>query len=124
MGPDLELVEAIATRVAELVGAERSESARYIKADELADLLNVERDWVYAHAKELGGIRLGGPRGRLRFDRVFIEERFRPAPDEGRAGSRGSRKPLGRGSKSVSKQVKSPEMHTAEQARQRPPGRY
>jgi hypothetical protein len=28
----------------------------------------VERKWIYAHAARLGGVRLGGRRGRLRFD--------------------------------------------------------
>lgn len=62
-------VEAIARRVAELLeDAALPESVRLVDAAELARRLAVERDWVYAHARELGAIRLGGPRGRLRFD--------------------------------------------------------
>lgn len=62
-------VEAIAIRVAELI-LERSPepSARYIDAAELARALGVERNWVYAHARQLGAARLGHGRGRLRFD--------------------------------------------------------
>ncbi len=34
----------------------------------LGAILGVDRAWVYAHANELHAVRLGGPRGRLRFD--------------------------------------------------------
>jgi hypothetical protein len=64
-------VEAIARRVAELVGTARPPSppaVRYVDAAEVARALGVKRDWVYAHARELGAIRLGGTQGRLRFD--------------------------------------------------------
>jgi hypothetical protein len=39
-----------------------------VDPETLARLLGVDRKWVYAHAKRLGGVRLGGPKGRLRFD--------------------------------------------------------
>lgn len=55
-----------------------SESARRVDAAELARRRAVERDWVYAHARELGAIRLGGPRGRLRFD---LHDLLRLQPD-------------------------------------------
>jgi hypothetical protein len=61
-------VEAIARRVAELVGTAEPPAVRYVDAAELARVLGIERDWVYAHARELGAIRLGGTQGRLRFD--------------------------------------------------------
>jgi hypothetical protein len=68
-GLDKDDVEAIALRVAALLGAEaRATGARYVDATELARRLGVERHWVYEHARELGSIRLGGARGRLRFD--------------------------------------------------------
>lgn len=77
-------IEAIAQRVVELLPA-RAEAAnvRYVDATELARVLAVERDWVYAHARELGAVRLGGPRGRLRFDlrqiqRSLAERREQP----------------------------------------------
>jgi excisionase family DNA binding protein len=40
-----------------------------LTAEELAKVLGVTRSFVYEHAEELGGYRLGsGPRARLRFD--------------------------------------------------------
>lgn len=66
---DREDIEAIAARVASLVIAEiRPGSGRYVDATALAKHLGVDRDWVYAHASELGALRLGGTHGRLRFD--------------------------------------------------------
>jgi hypothetical protein len=41
---------------------------RLVDAAELASRLGVDRAWVYSHAKELHAVRLGGPRGRMRFD--------------------------------------------------------
>jgi excisionase family DNA binding protein len=41
----------------------------FLTAEELAKMLGVTRSFVYEHAEELGGYRLGGgPRARLRFD--------------------------------------------------------
>jgi hypothetical protein len=63
-----DLVEAVARRVVELLRGESS-APQFVTAAELARLLSLERGWVYAHANELGAIRLGaGPRSRLRFD--------------------------------------------------------
>lgn len=65
-----EFVEAVARRVVELLD-ERDERARFsglVDAQTLADLLDVDRGWVYRHAAELGAVRLGGQNGRLRFD--------------------------------------------------------
>lgn len=80
-------VEAIARRVVELL--ERRErlamEPRYVDAATLAHDLSVERDWVYAHAPELGAIRLGGPRGRLRFDRYLVAERLSDSEAQGSA---------------------------------------
>ena len=53
---------------AELVASARPKVG-LIDARELAEELGVARDWVYANAERLGGVRLGnGPRARLRFD--------------------------------------------------------
>jgi hypothetical protein len=98
-------VEAIARRVAELVAAARPPAppaVRYVDAAEVARALAVERDWVYAHARELGAIRLGGTQGRLRFDlreltRALADRRGAPpaaapaprSPPGRRARSRG-----------------------------------
>ena len=65
-------VEAIAARVAELLDARPADGLRYVDAAALARALGVDRDWVYAHAAQLGALRLGGPRGRLRFDLEHI----------------------------------------------------
>jgi hypothetical protein len=52
-------------------------SEQLLTADELARWLSVERDYVYAHADELGALRLGsGPRARLRFDRDEVRRRL------------------------------------------------
>jgi hypothetical protein len=65
---ELLLVDAIAQRVAELLRAGPARS-RLVDATTVAEVLSVSRDYVYAHASELGGERIGdGPRGRLRFD--------------------------------------------------------
>jgi hypothetical protein len=62
------LVEAIADRVAELLHPPPTHGP-LVDAKTLADTLGVSRDYIYAHAEELGGKRIGtGLRGRLRFD--------------------------------------------------------
>jgi hypothetical protein len=66
--------ERIAALVADAV--RRDSPARFLDAAATARMLSVERDWVYQHAEELGAVRLGGPRGRLRFDRREICERL------------------------------------------------
>ena len=65
---DVEEIEALGERIAELVACARLKVG-LIDARELAEELGVARDWVYANAERLGGVRLGnGPRARLRFD--------------------------------------------------------
>jgi hypothetical protein len=62
-------IDAIAQRVVALMSEQAPQpGARLVNAAELAERLGVDRAWVYAHAKELHAIRLGGPRGRMRFD--------------------------------------------------------
>ena len=82
-------IEQIAHRVAELVGkhALGTPAPRFVDATFVARLLGVERDWVYEHATQLGGIRLGGPRGRLRFDRETLPDRLIQAADASRAAT-------------------------------------
>ena len=84
---DPEDIESIAARVAELLHEQQqpSSASRLADAAEVARELGVDRDWVYAHAEELGAARLGGARGRLRFDLVRIR-RDLACPDH--AGSR------------------------------------
>jgi hypothetical protein len=73
-------IDAIAQRVVVLMREQPSPQVRLVDAATLAERLGVERDWVYAHAKELHGVRLGGPRGRLRFDMSRV---LRSLGDEG-----------------------------------------
>jgi len=93
MGLSRHEVEEIAGRVAELL-ADRlgpvlrpgggaaaydrahAPAARLVDAATLARMLGVKRDWVYAHAGQLGAVRLGGPRGRLRFDLATLDDRL------------------------------------------------
>lgn len=110
-------VEAIARRVVELLQeAEQAGPVKLTDAATLASELGVERDWIYEHAEELGAIRLGGPRGRLRFDRDVVRERLheraKPPPTGRRrpqhkpttAGSANGGLPRGSGVKSAQKQ--------------------
>jgi hypothetical protein len=100
---DDEDIERIAARVAELLqeGGD-ADAVRFVDAAFVARKLDVDRDWVYAHARELGGVRLGGPRGRLRFDLQTIRRHLDPTGAPPGAHERGrrrlrkrSRKPLG-----------------------------
>jgi hypothetical protein len=90
-------IEAIAARVAELLGNPPVGAVRYLDAAALARTLGVKRDWIYAHAADLGAIRLGGPHGRLRFDlqhvrRVLGEERPDAREARGGVAARGRRR--------------------------------
>ena len=68
MGFD-DLAERIATRLLASNALSPRQRPHLVDAYELAARLNVSRDTIYQHAKELGGQRIGdGPRGRLRFD--------------------------------------------------------
>ena len=68
---DEEDVEAIAVRVAQILSPQ-APAVRLLSAAEVAAALGVSRAWVYEHATELGGVRLGeegrGQRRPLRFD--------------------------------------------------------
>jgi len=88
-------IEQIARQVADLIAATQARpSGQFVDAAELAELLGVERDWVYAHANALGAIRLGGPRGRLRFDLRRVQDAW-PAP----TATTGARQGTGRSRK-------------------------
>jgi hypothetical protein len=91
-------IEAIAQRVAELITDQLQAPVpreRLVNAAQLAELLGVERDWVYAHAGQLGGVRLGGPKGRLRFDLNMVAEHLDQTdrPPGQRHGAAVSRRP-------------------------------
>jgi hypothetical protein len=70
-------IEAIAERVAAKLRHGPSAAARYGDAQTVAARFGLSVDYVYAHARELGVIRLGeGPRARLRFDIAEVERRL------------------------------------------------
>jgi hypothetical protein len=86
-----ELAEAVAARVVELLERQERRSARGLAtAADVAEQLGVHKSWVYAHADELGAIRLGeGRKARLRFDPERVARAVGAMPSErggGRAG--------------------------------------
>ena len=82
---DDEDIEAIADRVAAKL--RRPVGVGLIDADEVAQLLGVTRDWVYANKQRLGAVAIGdGEKPRLRFDvekvRAVMAEGGQPHPEE------------------------------------------
>ena len=80
--PTTEDVRAIAEAVADVL-AERglvvyagpNGSARVLSAREVSKLLGRSAPWLYAHATELGAIRMGnGPKARIGFNIANIEQ--------------------------------------------------
>jgi hypothetical protein len=72
-GLDPASLHAIAEQVAQLLRARNEEPRALLTAGQVAARFNVDRSWVYAHAHELGGVRLGsGRRPRLRFDPAIV----------------------------------------------------
>jgi len=70
---DAATIRAIAREVARLTAP----GGGLLTASQVAAAFNVTRGWVYAHADELGAIRLGdGPRPRLRFDPAMVTRRL------------------------------------------------
>lgn len=90
-------IALIAERVAELLSQDRGTTrpARLVDAAGVAEKLGVDRDWVYAHARELGGVRLGGPRGRLRFDLERVERALQCRDERGVKRTPTRRRPRG-----------------------------
>jgi hypothetical protein len=67
-------VDAIAFRVAEVLGRATTESV-LVDAAEAASILSVDRGYVYRHAAKLGAVKLGdGPRARLRFPIARLDD--------------------------------------------------
>ncbi|MHB1570425.1 MAG: hypothetical protein ACYC0H_14645 [Solirubrobacteraceae bacterium] len=88
---DEEDIEAIAKRLARLLGGETPSAYRLLSPKELAAALHVSPDYVYTHAVELGVMRLGdGPKARLRFDLHTAQQamRSRKQPPVAAAGRR------------------------------------
>lgn len=93
---DDEDIERIAQCVGEALASLQAHPApRYVDAADLARMLGVERDWVYAHARRLGAIRLGGPGGRLRFDVQRVAESLSPSDPAARPARRASSRQRG-----------------------------
>lgn len=71
---DPQSAAAIARELAVLLDR-RTEPSALLTADQVAERFNVDRGWVYAHAGELGVLRLGcGRRPRLRFDPAVVAQ--------------------------------------------------
>jgi len=80
-------LQALAQQVARLLRAETTATS-LLTADQVARRFNVAPSWVYAHAEELGAIRLGqGSRPRLRFDPAVVAQAL-AAPSAGRRSKR------------------------------------
>jgi hypothetical protein len=79
-------VDAIARRLLELLRAEGAIGAppaagEMLTAAEVARRFGVDRPWVYAHADELGAVRLGdGAKPRLRFAPGRVAQVLRARP--------------------------------------------
>lgn len=102
---DEQTLDRLASRVVELLGRDatreptrrtgRTAGKTLLSAAQVAERWQIDREWVYAHADELGAMRLGsGPRPRLRFDPDRIIERLEGSPPA-RATTGG--RPRGRG---------------------------
>jgi hypothetical protein len=86
---DPESIEAIARRLAELLGSGEGQRPRkqLISAEAVSEWWGVSRRWVYENAKRLGVRRIGtGRRPRLRFDPDEVAEQL--GEPTGRPGGR------------------------------------
>ena len=87
------IVEAI--RDAGLI-PQPTKATAWLDAGEVAERLNMTREWVYAHANELGASRLGsGPRPRLRFPPDVVEPRTEEDDEPDTTPQAERRKPVG-----------------------------
>lgn len=68
-------VEAIAERVAELLGRGTAATAsdRWLSTAEVAVAFGRSPEWVRDHASELGGRKIGGPRAPWRFPAACLD---------------------------------------------------
>jgi hypothetical protein len=74
---DRAAIVAVAREVAALLGRSAEPAGGMLTAAQVAARFNVDRSWVYAHAEQLGVVRLGdGPRPRLRFDPAIVSQRL------------------------------------------------
>lgn len=75
-------VEAIAERVAELLGraAPPARRERWLSTAEVAVAFGRSPEWVRDHASELGGRKIGGPRAPWRFPAACLDAAVNQAP--------------------------------------------
>ena len=94
------LTDAVVERVVDAIRAEAGiprghTSMSWLDAKTVAELLGVERGWVYEHANELGASRIGsGSRPRLRFPPDVLERQSQ-APDRREANKKTAIQPKG-----------------------------
>ena len=96
-----ELAVAILEELRAIRRALETPGTQFVSAAELARLLDVSRDFVYARAEELGAVRLPSPGGksRLRFDPQVAAEALRdPEPKRAPRKSSVELLPIGRSS--------------------------
>jgi hypothetical protein len=77
---DDDQLERLADLIAERLRDVPPARGPLVDARELARLLGVSRSSVYEHARDLGAIRIGGERGRLRFDPAIAMRVEQPVP--------------------------------------------
>ena len=78
------IAEAVASRVLDLLADRQPPASGLVDAATLAHELGVTRSFVYQHADELGGIRLGsGSKPRLRFNVAQAKAAHRAKPTPG-----------------------------------------
>jgi hypothetical protein len=83
-------LRAIAEQVAELLRRRDTSDDPHalLTAGQVAVRFNVDRSWVYAHAHELGVVRIGsGRRPRLRFDPAIVAQQLLAAPPQTTTGA-------------------------------------
>lgn len=94
---DDDSVNAVAERVVELL-RDGSMGSQLVDTAEVARRFSLSRDYVYAHADELGAVRLGsGPRARLRFDPTKVAEVLRSSSEAESGPKRAAARPVRRG---------------------------
>jgi hypothetical protein len=91
------IAAALARHLADHTAAVGAQGVRLADAATVARRLGVTRNWVYAHADQLGAMRLGNGRGRLRFDLTKLPLRAtsdaKPAPQPRRCTPGRRRRP-------------------------------
>lgn len=124
MDLDDETIERIAQRVVQLLGDLEPDPSparvRLVDAATLAARLGVRREWVYRHARQLDAVRLGGPRGRLRFDLDLALRQHGAAPGTGEMGSGLAGRSSGLGVEGCSTYSRKSSTKSGRAARQRP----